>query len=82
MMGSGKSVVGNKFAKNIGFKFIDTDSLITKKTGKSINQIFKNYGENHFRRLEEKIIGDILNKKNYVFSLGGGTMLNENLKNT
>ena len=44
MMGSGKSIVGSRFAKNIKFNFIDTDALIEKKTGKSINQIFSESG--------------------------------------
>ena len=44
MMGSGKSIIGSKFAKIIKFDFIDTDALIEEKTGKSINQIFDNFG--------------------------------------
>ena len=56
MMGSGKSIIGSKLAKIIKFDFIDTDVLIEKKTGKSINQIFDNFGEPYFRDLEEKYI--------------------------
>ena len=74
MMGSGKSVIGSKFAKIINFKYLDTDALIEKKTGKSINQIFNESGESFFRKLEEKFVSEILYKKNYVFSLGGGVM--------
>jgi len=81
MMGAGKSIIGNKFAKLIDFNFIDTDTLIVKKTGKSINQIFLDFGEKYFRELEESIIGNVLNKKNYIFSLGGGSMSNKNLRN-
>ena len=81
MMGSGKSVIGKKFAKIIGFEFLDTDTFIEKKTGKSINQIFRESGEIFFRELEENYIIKILHKKNYVFSLGGGVMNNLNLRN-
>ena len=80
MMGSGKSIIGNKFAQIINFNFIDTDDLIEKKTNKTINQIFEQYGENYFRNLEEKFITKILDKKNYVFSLGGGVMNNPKLR--
>ena len=62
MMGSGKSIIGSKFAKIIKFDFIDTDALIEEKTGKSINQIFDNFGEAYFRELEEKYISKILLK--------------------
>ena len=81
MMGSGKSIIGSKFAKLINFKFLDTDTLIEKKTGKSINTIFDNFGEAYFRELEEKYISEILLKKNYVISLGGGVMNNNRLRN-
>ena len=81
MMGSGKSLIGRKFAKIINYNFLDTDSLIEKKTGKSINQIFNDSGEIFFRELEENYIGKILLKKNYVFSLGGGVMNNFKLRN-
>ena len=81
MMGSGKSLIGKKFAKIIDFNFLDTDSFIEKKTGKSINQIFSESGEIFFRELEENYISKILHKKNYVFSLGGGVMNNVNLRN-
>ena len=81
MMGAGKSIIGKKFAKIIDFNFLDTDSFIEKKTGKSINQIFSESGEIFFRELEENYISKILKKKNYVFSLGGGVMNNLNLRN-
>ena len=80
MMGSGKSIIGKKFAKIIDFDFLDTDSFIEKKTGKSINEIFSESGEFFFRELEEDYISKILQKKNYVFSLGGGVMNNLNLR--
>ncbi len=80
MMGSGKSIIGNKLAKIIKFDFLDTDNLIQKKTGKTINQIFDDFGEVYFRELEERFISKILNKKNIVISLGGGTMNNLKLR--
>ena len=82
MMGSGKSVTGKMLAKKINFKFVDTDVLIEKKTGKSINSIFKEDGEESFRSLEKKIIINILKKKNYVISLGGGSILNNEIRNS
>ena len=38
MMGSGKSIIGSKFAKIIKFDFIDTDALIEEKLE---NQLMK-----------------------------------------
>ena len=50
MMGAVKSLIGRKFAKIINYNFLDTDSLIEKKTGKSINQIFNDSGW-HFNNI-------------------------------
>tara|TARA_Y100001970_G_C14250883_1_gene871783 strand:- start:500 stop:988 length:489 start_codon:yes stop_codon:yes gene_type:complete len=80
-MGSGKSVIGKSFAKEINYKFVDTDKLIEKKTGKTISHIFSKLGEDHFRDIEFQEISKLLGKKNYVISLGGGTILNNNLRN-
>ncbi len=79
-MGSGKTIIGSKFAKILNYDFLDTDSLIEKETGKSINQIFNDFGEAYFRDLEEKFISKILFKKNYVIALGGGVMTSLKLR--
>ena len=81
MMGSGKSVVGKILSKKIDFKFIDTDKLIEQKVGKSINTIFQENGEDYFREVEEKMIIDILKEKKCVISLGGGAIVNKNIRN-
>ena len=81
MMGSGKSLIGKKLAKEINFSFVDTDKLIEEDRGKSINKIFKEDGEEYFRKLEEKIILNILQKKKYVIALGGGSVENDSVRN-
>lgn len=80
MMGAGKTAVGKILAKKINFDFIDTDKIIEKKSGKSINKIFKDNGEKYFRVFEEQITKELLKKKNCVISLGGGTILSEKIR--
>ncbi|MBZ9631169.1 AAA family ATPase [Salegentibacter sp. LM13S] len=73
-MGSGKSVVGEKLAKNLKFKYVDLDDQIEVIQGKSIHDIFEDRGELYFRKLESQILDDILqNNSDMVISLGGGT---------
>ena len=84
-MGSGKSIVGKILARSINFQHIDSDSEITRFAGKSINQIFEEGGEEYFRDIETMILLKLIDKKNVILSLGGGSVLNklvrEKLKN-
>ena len=43
--GTGKTTVGRMVARELGWKFVDTDDLIVGRTGKPIEQIFEEEGE-------------------------------------
>ena len=74
-MGSGKSTIGPRLAKKLGYGFIDIDNLIEENEGISISEIFGKHGEKHFRNLEKRILEKIYkNKENVVVALGGGTL--------
>ena len=75
-MGSGKSTIGRLLAEKLGRKFIDLDDYIVEKRGMSINDIFKKYGEENFRKSETQAAKNISKLENYVVSLGGGTVIN------
>lgn len=79
-MGSGKSTFGKRVAKHFGWKFIDLDHYIEGKEEHSINEIFAQCGEEHFRSLERKYLGEIINKnEDILLSLGGGTPCNDEI---
>ncbi len=81
MMCSGKTTVGRLLSRILGWRFIDTDSLIEKKLGKSIPQIFEIYGERSFREYEREVILELENLENVVIATGGGAILdNRNFK--
>jgi shikimate kinase len=73
-MGSGKSTVGMELAAALGYKFIDLDDHIEFLEDKPISEIFKEKGEIYFRKLEYRILKDLVSSKNNVLiSTGGGT---------
>ena len=76
-MGVGKTVVGKALAEKLNKEFIELDTLIEKKAGKSIPDIFQQHGEITFRELEIDVIKEIANKKNLVIACGGGIVLNK-----
>ena len=80
MMGVGKSTIGKNLAKKLNYNFIDVDKLIEKKEGCSINLIFKNKGENYFRKIENDITLVELKKHDTVISLGGGAFMNNSIR--
>ena len=77
MMGVGKTTVGKSLAQELSYSFIDVDRLIEDREGCRINIIFKNKGENYFRKVETEITLKELKKNKAVISLGGGSFLNK-----
>jgi shikimate kinase len=76
MMGVGKTTIGQLLAKKLLIEFIDTDAQIQSNEGISITSLFKQHGEQYFRKLEAKLIEKIsIELPKYVVSCGGGLPL-------
>lgn len=76
-MGSGKSTIGPIVANTLGWQFIDLDKEIEEIEKISVSKIFETKGEKYFRELETKVLLEVSQKKEFVVSLGGGTIINE-----
>ena len=74
-MGSGKTLLGKLIAKELNYRFLDSDKIIEKNAQKSIKNIFHSEGEEKFRKIEEKTIINLQNETKIVLSLGGGAIL-------
>ena len=72
LMGSGKSVIGQRLAKQLELKFADSDQLVTKMAGVSIVDIFDLAGEAKFRDMEFRAIQNQLQQPPHVLATGGG----------
>ena len=80
MMGSGKSSIGKILSKKLNLTFIDIDQKIEETEDSKISEIFTKYGENYFRKIEEKISLKFLSSEKSVISLGGGGFLNHTIR--
>ncbi|GBF89384.1 shikimate, chloroplastic [Raphidocelis subcapitata] len=77
MMGSGKSTVGRMLANTLRYAFFDTDGVIEKAhPGMSVADIFREYGEEYFRKCESQVLKELAPYKNLVVSTGGGAVTN------
>ncbi len=72
MMGSGKTTVGRLLAHQLGYRFYDSDVVIEKVAGKTINQIFADDGEESFRQLESQVLSELSAQIKSVIATGGG----------
>ena len=73
--GAGKSTVADDVAARLGVTVRDTDRDIEANEGVSVQDIFIDHGEAHFRALEEKAVAAALAEHEGVLALGGGAIL-------
>jgi shikimate kinase len=74
-MASGKTAVGRRLARRLGYEFVDTDQVIEEKAGRPISDIFAREGEASFRRLERDTISALALAAPTVIATGGGTFI-------
>jgi len=74
-MGVGKSTVGRLLASRWGWEFADTDALVEKAEGRSIEAIFAASGEGRFREAEWAALSGLRGRKRLVAATGGGLFL-------
>jgi 3-dehydroquinate synthase len=72
---TGKSVVAQEVAHRIGWQAFDIDAQIVREAGKSITDIFAEYGEKKFRELERKVLKDVCRGEKRVIATGGGAVV-------
>ena len=74
-MGAGKTTIGNRLARALGFQFFDSDREIVKSTGAEISLIFDIEGETSFRVREKKMVDSLTKINDSIIATGGGAIL-------
>lgn len=78
-MGSGKSTLGSKLARQVGYDFVDMDQLIEETAGMTVPGIFNELGEKVFRKWEHDIVLELSRREKVVISTGGGAPCHSDL---
>lgn len=71
-MGAGKTSVGRRVARALGWRFIDFDDAIVAEEGRPVADIFRDSGEAYFRGVEARVGRALLGQRNVVLASGGG----------
>ncbi|MBY8975397.1 shikimate kinase [Rhodobacteraceae bacterium NNCM2] len=77
LMGAGKTSVGSRLAKMLGVPFRDSDHEIAEVSKMEIAEIFEEFGEEEFRRLERRVIARLLEDEVGILATGGGAFMQE-----
>jgi 3-dehydroquinate synthase len=72
---TGKSVVGRKLARRLGWDSVDSDEEVALRAGKPIPEIFAQDGEQSFRELERQVLREACRRERVVIASGGGAVL-------
>lgn len=74
MPGCGKSRCGYILSNILGLPFADTDKLIMREEGQSIDEIFDTRGEPSFRKMETDMLLRLASRGGTVVATGGGVL--------
>lgn len=75
LSGTGKSTVGRLVARRLGWMSGDTDDQIVSLDGRDIPLIFRDEGEEFFRKIERQAVLQLSKGDNWVIATGGGAVL-------
>lgn len=75
LMGSGKSSVGRRLARLLGYRFVDMDDRLAQDAGCSVARLFATRGEEEFRRREAALLLRLSRRRRVVVAAGGGVIL-------
>lgn len=75
LMGVGKTTVGRRLAKELEWPFADADEQAELRDGRAISAIFRDEGEEAFRRLESATIADLVARPLPIVIAGGGGLV-------
>ena len=77
LMGAGKSTVGRRLSQRLGLPFVDADVEIETAAGRTIAEIFEEFGEPYFRDGERRVIARLIDGQPKVIATGGGAFVND-----
>ena len=81
LMGVGKTTVGRRLAKRLGWAHVDSDHEIEAASGRTVAGYFRDHGQDAFRAGERRVIERLLRENSpMILSTGGGAFIPEDTR--
>ncbi len=77
LRGAGKSTLGAMLADRLETPFLELDRLIEQESGVSLSVIFDLYGQSGFRRLERRVLDQVIERYPRFVLATGGSLVSE-----
>lgn len=77
LRGAGKTTIGKKAATRLKATFIELDREVERAAGMSLADLFAIHGEDYYRRLELRVLREVLNKRGKLVIAAGGGIVTE-----
>jgi XRE family aerobic/anaerobic benzoate catabolism transcriptional regulator len=77
LRGAGKSTLGAMLAHRLEVPFLELDRLIEQESGVSLSVIFDLYGQSGFRRLERRVLDQVIERYPRFVLATGGSLVSE-----
>jgi XRE family aerobic/anaerobic benzoate catabolism transcriptional regulator len=77
LRGAGKTTIGKKAALRLKATFIELDREVERAAGMSLSDLFAIHGEDYYRRLELRVLREVLNKRGKCVIAAGGGIVTE-----
>jgi XRE family aerobic/anaerobic benzoate catabolism transcriptional regulator len=75
LRGAGKSTLGTKLAHELGVPFVELDREVEREAGAKLGEVFTIYGQEAFRRFEQRALERVLSQHPRAVIATGGSIV-------
>jgi XRE family aerobic/anaerobic benzoate catabolism transcriptional regulator len=77
LRGAGKSSIGTRLAEGLNAPFVELDHQVEQEAGTNLGEIFSIYGEDGYRRFEQRALARVLKQHARAVIATGGSLVTE-----
>src|SRR5205823_9075712 len=74
LRGAGKSTLGEKLARSLEVPFVELDKEVEKEAGANLGEVFAMYGQDAYRRFEQRALERVLSQHERAVIATGGSL--------